>query len=129
MSLFSLTDRNHQLLEDESLIGTDAWKDTKAILEQTVQRELDHDESSDQRKTSDWKRLLNLLMQLKKISSHPYQLSNAEPNPYEYGDHVITASGKFIVLEKLVNELVIKQKKKICKHRLLHVYRGLCSLS
>ena len=29
------------------------------------------------------------------------------------GDHLIRASGKFIVLEKLVSELVLKQKEKV----------------
>lgn len=55
-------------------------------------------------------------MQLRKVCNHPYQLQHAEPDPYETGEHLITASGKFIILEKLVNELVIKQKKKIRKH-------------
>jgi SWI/SNF-related matrix-associated actin-dependent regulator of chromatin subfamily A member 5 len=47
------------------------------------------------------------------VCNHPYQIANAEPEPYETGEHLIRASGKFIVLEKLVNELVLKQKKKI----------------
>ncbi|KAK2627673.1 hypothetical protein QTJ16_002319 [Diplocarpon rosae] len=97
------------VLEDDELIGTDAWKETKAILEQTVQREQVEIEG----KKSDWQKLMNLLMQLRKVCNHPYQIANAEPEPYESGDHVITASGKFIVLEKLITELVIKQKKKI----------------
>lgn len=97
------------LLENDALIGSDAWKETKAILEQTVQRE----QVEIQGKKSEWQKLMNLLMQLRKVCNHPYQISHAEPDPYHAGDHVITASGKFIVLEKLVNELVIKQKKKI----------------
>lgn len=100
-----------RVLEDDTLIGSDAWKETKAILEQTVQRE--QVESKDEGKKSDWQKLMNLLMQLRKVCNHPYQIQNAEPEPYQTGDHVITASGKFIVLEKLVNELVVKQKKKI----------------
>jgi SWI/SNF-related matrix-associated actin-dependent regulator of chromatin subfamily A member 5 len=104
------------VLEDEELVGTDAWKETKAILEQTVQREQENDQGTDGKKRSDWQKLMNLLMQLRKVCNHPYQLQHAEPDPYETGDHVITASGKFIVLEKLVHELVIKQKKKIRKY-------------
>ncbi|PVH80423.1 hypothetical protein DL98DRAFT_418592 [Cadophora sp. DSE1049] len=99
------------VLENDALIGSDAWKETKAILEQTVQRE--QMENQDEGKKSDWQKLMNLLMQLRKVCNHPYQIQNAEPDPYETGDHVITASGKFIVLAKLVNELVVKQKKKI----------------
>jgi SNF2 family DNA or RNA helicase len=64
---------------------------------------------------SEWQKLMNLLMQLRKVCNHPYQIGNAEPDPYETGDHVITASGKFIVLEKLLAQLVIKNKKKIRK--------------
>jgi len=101
-----------KVLEDDSMIGTDAWQEIKAILEQTVQREHDVDQAQ-QGKKSDWQKLMNLLMQLRKVCNHPYQIQNAEPDPYHTGDHVITASGKFIVLEKLVTELVIKQKKKI----------------
>lgn len=101
-----------RVLEDESLIGSDAWKETKEIMKQTIQREQDVDLISEGKK-SDWQKLMNLLMQLRKVCNHPYQLTNAEPDPYVTGDHVITASGKFIVLAKLVEELVVKQKKKI----------------
>jgi SWI/SNF-related matrix-associated actin-dependent regulator of chromatin subfamily A member 5 len=103
-------DEARQILENPTLIGSDAWKETKVILAQTIQREDD-----DGPKRSDWQKLMNLLMQLRKVCNHPYQILNAEPDPYETGDHVITASGKFIVLDKLLSELVIKQKKKICK--------------
>ena len=99
-----------QILENEAMIGTDAWKETKAILAQTIQRE---QVENDNPKQSAWQKLMNLLMQLRKVCNHPYQILNAEPDPYHTGDHVITASGKFIVLEKLLQELVIKQKKKI----------------
>ena len=103
-----------KFLEDDSLIGSDAWKETKAILQQTVQRE--QNGQGEGSKGSDWQKLMNLLMQLRKVCNHPYQILNAEPDPYHTGDHVITASGKFIILEKLLNELVIKQKKKIRKY-------------
>ncbi|RDL30369.1 p-loop containing nucleoside triphosphate hydrolase [Venustampulla echinocandica] len=99
-----------EMLNDS--VGTeDAWKETKAILEETVQREQAMEEDGSRK--SAWQKLMNLLMQLRKVCNHPYQISHAEPDPYNAGDHVIHASGKFIVLEKLLNELVIKQKKKI----------------
>jgi SWI/SNF-related matrix-associated actin-dependent regulator of chromatin subfamily A member 5 len=104
-----------KVLENNTMIGTDAWKETKAILQQTVQREQEIGEGSGS-KGSDWQKLMNLLMQLRKVCNHPYQILNAEPDPYHTGDHVITASGKFIILEKLLNELVVKQKKKICEY-------------
>lgn len=102
-----------QLLENPDLVGSDAWKETKNILARTIEREQEAASDETPRK-SEWQKLMNLLMQLRKVCNHPYQIGNAEPDPYESGDHVINASGKFIVLEKLVTELVIKQKKKIC---------------
>ncbi|KAF7869902.1 hypothetical protein EAF04_004686 [Stromatinia cepivora] len=68
--------------------------------------------SSDKKRTT-WQSLMNLVIQLRKVCNHPYQFEDAEPDPYFPGQHLIEASGKFIVLEKLVTELVIKQKKKI----------------
>lgn len=56
---------------------------------------------------------MNLLMQLRKCCIHPYILRGASPEPYHLGDHVIRASGKFIVLEKLIRKLVISQGKKV----------------
>lgn len=101
-----------EILQNEAMVGTDAWKETKNILAQTIQREQVEAEN-DNPKQSAWQKLMNLLMQLRKVCNHPYQIQNAEPDPYITGDHVIHGSGKFIVLEKLVKELVIMQKKKI----------------
>jgi SWI/SNF-related matrix-associated actin-dependent regulator of chromatin subfamily A member 5 len=97
--------------------ATEAWRDSKRILQATVLREktATKNESSH---TTEWRKLMNLVMQLRKVCNHPYQIQAAEPDPYYSGDHLIEASGKFIVLEKLINELVIKQKKKIRKSRL-----------
>jgi SWI/SNF-related matrix-associated actin-dependent regulator of chromatin subfamily A member 5 len=103
------------ILENPAFIGTDAWKETKEILAQTIEREQVKAVGTDSPRKSEWQKLMNLLMQLRKVCNHPYQIGNAEPDPYETGDHVITASGKFIVLEKLLAQLVIKNKKKIRK--------------
>ncbi|KAG9247697.1 SNF2 family N-terminal domain-containing protein [Calycina marina] len=102
-----------EILEDPTLMGTNAWQETKDILEQTIQREQAAEGEDPLVRKSDWQKLMNLFMQLRKVCNHPYQIGNAEPDPYESGEHVITSSGKFIVLEKLVTELVLKQKKKI----------------
>ncbi|KAK3706971.1 hypothetical protein LTR37_012470 [Vermiconidia calcicola] len=85
----------------------DVWAESKEIMEKAVQNE------QGDAKSSDWRKLMNLIMQLRKICSHPYLLLHAEPEPYFLGDHIKTASGKFIVLDKLLEELVVKQKKKI----------------
>ncbi|KAF3941817.1 hypothetical protein ABW19_dt0207870 [Dactylella cylindrospora] len=82
----------------------DEWND----VEEAVKK------SMEQVKTDpSWRKLMNILIQLRKICNHPYLIPAAEPDPYHIGPHIITASGKFIVLEKLMTELVIKQDKKI----------------
>ncbi|KAK6499908.1 hypothetical protein TWF481_010264 [Arthrobotrys musiformis] len=60
-----------------------------------------------------WRKLMNILIQLRKICNHPYLIPTAEPDPYYPGQHIITASGKFMVLEKLITQLVIKQDRKV----------------
>lgn len=85
----------------------DVWTEHREILENAIEREQTNSNSNQ------WRKLMNLVLQLKKCCSHPYILSNTEPDPYYLGDHVKTASGKFIVLDKLIDELVIKQDKKV----------------
>src|SRR5690606_13295792 len=51
-------------------------------------------------------RLLNIVMQLRKCCNHPYLFQGAEPGPpYTTGSHLITNSGKMIVLDKLLPKL------------------------
>ncbi|ESZ90579.1 ISWI chromatin-remodeling complex ATPase ISW2 [Sclerotinia borealis F-4128] len=69
--------------------------------------------SNSSSKRTTWQSLMNLVMQLRKVCNHPYHFEDVEPNPYFPGQHLIEASGKFIVLDKLITELVIEQKKKI----------------
>lgn len=83
----------------------DVWADSKNIMVDAMQAS----ESSDK----DYRKLMNLLVQLRKACSHPYLLPGSCPEPYVIGNHVRIASGKFIVLDKLLQELVIKQGKKI----------------
>lgn len=90
--------------------GVDAFDESRSILKSTIAREAEAESSAP---TSAWRKLMNLLMQLRKVCNHPYQIANAEPDPYWLGEHTVTASGKFIVLDKLIHELVIKQRKKI----------------
>lgn len=62
-----------------------------------------------------WTRLMNLLMQLRQICIHPYLIEAALPLDSEYYpfDHVIPASSKFVVVKKLVDEIVVRQNKKL----------------
>ncbi len=51
-------------------------------------------------------RLLNILMQLRKCTNHPYLFDGAEPGPpYTTDQHMIDNSGKLLVLDKLLAKL------------------------
>lgn len=89
--------------------GSDAngvWAESKQIMANATQNASQHG-------THEYQKLMNLMTQLRKACSHPYLLPGASPDPYTIGNHIRIASGKFIVLEKLVQELVVKQRKKI----------------
>ncbi|KAF2428313.1 hypothetical protein EJ08DRAFT_592340 [Tothia fuscella] len=70
-------------------------------------------QNTDDTPKSLWQRLRNLVMQLRRCSIHPYLIAGEAPNPNYLDGHVIRASGKFMAVEKLVNELVLVQRKKI----------------
>jgi SWI/SNF-related matrix-associated actin-dependent regulator of chromatin subfamily A member 5 len=51
-------------------------------------------------------RLLNILMQLRKVCNHPYLFEGAEPGPpYLDGPHIWQNSGKMTLLDKLLPKL------------------------
>jgi SWI/SNF-related matrix-associated actin-dependent regulator of chromatin subfamily A member 5 len=85
-----------------------AWQETATIMKQVMARE-----QAEQTGSQNWRKLMNLVMQLRKCCSHPYLLPGAIPDPYYLGEHVIRASGKFIVLEKLLKHSIYEQKKKV----------------
>ena len=108
----------------------DEWNDTKEIIRQSLAQE-----QQDMTTQGAWQKLNNLVIQLRKCCSHPYLLPGAAPEPYHLGEHVIRASGKFIVLEKLLRELVVNQNQKVlvfseftkvlgCTEDLLHLIGG-----
>jgi SWI/SNF-related matrix-associated actin-dependent regulator of chromatin subfamily A member 5 len=84
------------------------WEETTTIMKQTMEKE----QAGTEVKNA-WQRLMNLVMQLRKCCSHPYLLPQAAPEPYYFGDHIIRASGKFILLEKLLKHTVMEQGKKV----------------
>jgi SNF2 family DNA or RNA helicase len=52
-------------------------------------------------------KLLNVLMQLKKVCNHPYLFDKVEPGPpFVDGDHMVDASMKFKVLDLLLPKLL-----------------------
>ncbi|KAB1260954.1 Chromodomain-helicase-DNA-binding protein 1-like [Camelus dromedarius] len=53
-------------------------------------------------------KLQNVLSQLRKCVGHPYLFDGVEPEPFEIGDHLIEASGKLHLLDKLLAFLYSK---------------------
>lgn len=49
--------------------------------------------------------LQNIVMQLRKVCSHPYLFIGIEPEPYVEGEHLVQASGKLIALDLLLQKL------------------------
>ncbi|EPQ55573.1 hypothetical protein GLOTRDRAFT_121142, partial [Gloeophyllum trabeum ATCC 11539] len=58
-----------------------------------------------------WKRLMNLLMQLRQVCDHPYLLPDAEPDPFVIGEHLVAASSKMIVIDKLLADILPKGER------------------
>ncbi|XP_014108940.1 PREDICTED: chromodomain-helicase-DNA-binding protein 1-like isoform X2 [Pseudopodoces humilis] len=69
----------------------------KAILK----KDLDAFENEMGRKVT----LQNVLIQLRKCVAHPYLFNGVEPEPFEIGDHIVEASGKMCLLDKLLSFL------------------------
>jgi SWI/SNF-related matrix-associated actin-dependent regulator of chromatin subfamily A member 5 len=102
----ALLEKAAHIADNANASSTDVWAESRAIMEQALQTETEDKKGS-------WMKLMNLLMQLRKVCTHPYVLKEAAPPEYELGEHVVTASGKFIVLSKLIDELVVRQGKKV----------------
>ncbi|KAL0007673.1 hypothetical protein SO802_009175 [Lithocarpus litseifolius] len=55
--------------------------------------------------TSNHQSLQNIVIQLRKASSHPYLFPGFEPEPFEEGEHLVQASGKLMILDQLLQKL------------------------
>ncbi|OCH89738.1 SNF2 family DNA-dependent ATPase [Obba rivulosa] len=54
-------------------------------------------------------RLMNMVMQLRKVTCHPYLFDGAEPGPpYTTDEHLIENSGKMVILDKLLSSMKAK---------------------
>ncbi|KAH7920364.1 hypothetical protein BV22DRAFT_1039935 [Leucogyrophana mollusca] len=54
-------------------------------------------------------RLMNMVMQLRKVTCHPYLFDGAEPGPpYTTDEHLIENSGKMLILDKLLQSMKAK---------------------
>jgi len=88
---------------------SESWEETARIMQQTLEQE----QKGAGQETSAWRKLMNLVLQLRKCCSHPYLVPGAMPEPYYPGQHLIRASGKFILLEKLLKHSIFDQGKKV----------------
>ncbi|KZP15407.1 hypothetical protein FIBSPDRAFT_1048196 [Athelia psychrophila] len=51
-------------------------------------------------------RLMNMVMQLRKVTCHPYLFDGAEPGPpYTTDEHIVQNSGKMVILDKLLKTM------------------------
>ncbi|RXW13423.1 hypothetical protein EST38_g12430, partial [Candolleomyces aberdarensis] len=51
-------------------------------------------------------RLMNIVMQLRKVTCHPYLFDGAEPGPpYTTDEHLVYNSGKMVILDKLLKRM------------------------
>lgn len=53
----------------------------------------------------DWRKLMNLLLQLRKVCNHTYLMPDGEPNPYEITDAIVDGSGKLKMLDRILPKL------------------------
>ncbi|KAK7686498.1 hypothetical protein QCA50_010096 [Cerrena zonata] len=54
-------------------------------------------------------RLMNMVMQLRKVTCHPYLFDGAEPGPpYTTDEHLVENSGKMVILDKLLSSMKAK---------------------
>ncbi|KAJ8075575.1 hypothetical protein PM082_021205 [Marasmius tenuissimus] len=75
------------------------------------QMESEKDSRGTTKDNQQWKKLMNLLMQLRKVCDHPYLIEDAMPHPYRIGEHVIAASSKLIVIDKILADVLPKGEK------------------
>ena len=52
-------------------------------------------------------------MQLRKVCNHPYLFPNIEPEGIPEGEHLIEASGKLIILDRLLKKLYEEGNHKV----------------
>lgn len=85
-------------MEDQNitmLIKTTSTKSTKSVKE----------EGGGSGNDSDWRKLMNILLQLRKICNHTYLLPHVAPDPYEATEDIVTGSGKLLMLDRMLPPL------------------------
>lgn len=107
-ALIKEVEEDVQLDKVKGAMENDFNSQSRALIQQAISNG-----ATGEKDTSAYKKLMNIVMQLRKTCVTPYMIRGAAPDPYYYGDHIMHASGKFVVLNKIIDELVVKQGKKI----------------
>eukprot|EP00606_Chrysophyceae_sp_TOSAG23-5_P001106 GSChrysophyteH2.ASY1.ANO1.722.1 assembled CDS len=55
--------------------------------------------------SADFSRMMNLLLQLRKICNHTYLMPDVAPNPYVLNEDIIYGSGKLLMLDRMLPRL------------------------
>ncbi|XP_038057160.1 chromodomain-helicase-DNA-binding protein 1-like [Patiria miniata] len=79
----------------------------KAVLTKDYEAFQEQDPISQRPKT----RLMNVLMQLRKVVDHPYLFDGVEPEPFQLGEHLVDSSGKLHLLDQLLTFLKQRDHK------------------
>ncbi|KAG6336253.1 hypothetical protein ID866_2830 [Astraeus odoratus] len=58
-----------------------------------------------------WRKLMNLLLQLRKVCDHPYMLKDSTPSPYVIGEHIVASSSKLVVIDKILSNVLPKGER------------------
>jgi coenzyme F420-reducing hydrogenase delta subunit len=61
--------------------------------------------NNDHQTDSEWRKLMNILLQLRKICNHTYLLPNVAPFPYEITEEIVYGSGKLLMLDRMLPAL------------------------
>ena len=54
---------------------------------------------------SEWRKLMNLLLQLRKVCNHTYLMPDMAPDPYEINENIVQGSGKLLMLDRMLPRL------------------------
>lgn len=77
--------------------ASEALTTTLAVTKSERGRNLDSD--------ADWRKLMNILLQLRKICNHTYLLPGIAPEPYEITEEIVAGSGKLLMLDRMLPAL------------------------
>jgi SWI/SNF-related matrix-associated actin-dependent regulator of chromatin subfamily A member 5 len=54
---------------------------------------------------SEWRKLMNILLQLRKICNHSYLLPHVAPDPYQVTEEIVSGSGKLLMMDRMLPAL------------------------